>query len=70
MFDSFIIVLREAFEAFLIVAITLAYLRRTGRRWLAGAVYWAIAASLVASIALAYVVKNGVNQELLEIACG
>ena len=70
MFDSFIIVLREGFEAFLIVAITLAYLRKTGRKWLSHAVYWAIAASIAASIALAYVLKNGVNESFLEKVLG
>jgi hypothetical protein len=39
MFNAFMITLREGIEAFLIVAITLAYLRRTGRESLRGAVH-------------------------------
>ena len=66
MLQSFIIVLREGFEAFLIVAVILAYLRKTDRRRLAAAVYWACAASVMTSIAIGYVLLQGVNQALWE----
>ena len=66
MFQSFVIVLREGFEAFLIVAITLAYLRKAGRTWLAPAVYWAIAASIVLSAGLGWVLLQGANLPLWE----
>lgn len=66
MLQSFIIVLREGFEAFLIVAITLAYLERTGRRWLAPAVYWGIAVSVGVSAGLGYVLMLGVDQAFWE----
>lgn len=70
MLQSFIIVSREGFEAFLIVAITLAYLRKTGQAHLIRAVHWAIVASLAASGALAYVLYQGVNEALWEAVLG
>jgi len=52
--QSFIIVLREGFESFLLVGVILSYLRQSGRRRLAPAVYWAIALSLALSCGLGY----------------
>lgn len=66
MLQSFVIVLREGFESFLIVAITLAYLRRTARAGLAPAVYWGVAASVVASALLGMVLLRGANLPLWE----
>ena len=43
MLQAFVITLREGLEAFLIVAISLAYLKKTGRRELLPAVHWGIA---------------------------
>ena len=54
MLQSFIIILREGFESFLLVAVILSYLRKSGRRQLAPAVYWAIAVGLAASGGLGY----------------
>ena len=65
MLQSFIIVVREGFESFLLVAVILAYLRKTNQRWLGVAVYWAIAVSIAISAGLAYVLKNGVDERLL-----
>lgn len=65
MLNALIIVFREGFEAFLIVAITLTYLRKTGRDSLRPAVYWGIAVSVLASIALGWVLQS-VNQPLWE----
>jgi high-affinity iron transporter len=73
MLNAFIIVLREGFEAFLIVAIIFSYLRKTGRKSLAPAVYAAIATSVVASAAIGYWLSQateGVNQALWEGALG
>ena len=62
MLNSFIIVLREGFESFLLVAVILAYLRKSGQKWLNTPVYVAIAVALAASGALAYVLNNGINE--------
>jgi len=65
MFNALIIVFREGFEAFLTVAIILAYLRKTGRDWLRPAVWWGIAVSVVASFGLGWLLQS-VNQPLWE----
>src|SRR5437016_14292147 len=54
MLQSFIIILREGFESFLLVAVILSYLRKSGRRQLAPAVYWAILVALFISGGLGY----------------
>ncbi|HYM61560.1 MAG TPA: FTR1 family protein [Thermoanaerobaculia bacterium] len=69
MLSALIIVFREGFEAFLTVAIILAYLRKTGRDWLCPAVYWGIAVSVVASFALGWLLMR-VNQSLWEGVLG
>lgn len=65
MLNSFIIVLREGFESFLLVAVILAYLRKSGQKWLNTPVYVAIAVALAASGALAYVLNNGVDESVV-----
>src|SRR5258708_3360756 len=55
MLQTFIITLREGVEASLVIAIAIAYLRKTGRQELLPAVYRAFSAALVASLALAWV---------------
>lgn len=50
MWQGFTISLREGIESFLIVALTLSYLKRTGRPLLARAVYAGIAVSIVACV--------------------
>lgn len=55
MLSTLIITLREGIEAFLIVAITLAYLRKTGRTALIPAAYWGVGVAVVLSLALASV---------------
>jgi len=52
--QSFIIVLREGFESFLLVAVIFSYLRKSGQRQLVPAVYSAIAAALGISAGLGY----------------
>ena len=54
MLQSFIIILREGFESFLLVAVILSYLRKSQQRQLAPAVYWAIMVALVVSGGLGY----------------
>lgn len=62
MLNSFIIVLREGFESFLLVAVILAYLRKSGQRWLNTPVYVAIAVALAASGGIAYLLNTGVEE--------
>ena len=66
MLPSFMITLREGLEAFLIVAISLAYLRKTGRHALVPAVRWGIAASVLLSVLAAYLFQQASNQALWE----
>ena len=66
MLQAFIIVLREGFEAFLIVAITFAYLKKIGQTKLLPAVRNGIIASIFLSIALGYVLLQGANEPLWE----
>lgn len=47
-----VVTLREGIEAFLIVAIAVAYLRKTGRASLLPAVWWGTAAALLLSVTL------------------
>jgi high-affinity iron transporter len=61
MLQSFIIVLREGFESFLLVAVIFSYLRKSGQRQLAPAVYWAIAVSLGISGGLGYLLLQMQN---------
>lgn len=62
MLNSFIIVLREGFESFLLVAVILAYLSKSGQRWLNTPVYVAIAIALAASGGIAYLLNTGVEE--------
>jgi high-affinity iron transporter len=70
MFQAFVITLREGLEAFLIVAISLAYLKKTGRRGLLPAVHWGIAASVVLSIGAGVLLAQAANQALWEGVLG
>ncbi len=69
MIPALIIVFREGFEAFLSVAIILAYLRKTGRNSLRPAVYAGIATSIAASFALGWWLMR-VNQSFWEGVLG
>jgi high-affinity iron transporter len=66
MLQAFVITLREGLEAFLIVAISLAYLRKSGREQLVSAVRWGIALSIVLSVAAAILFQRASNQALWE----
>ena len=66
MLQAFIITLREGLEAFLIVAISLAYLKKIGRLDLASAVRWGVAISLVVSIGAGVLLSEARNQSLWE----
>ena len=69
MLNALIIVFREGFEAFLTVAIILAYLRKTNRDWLRPAVWSGIAVSVATSFGLGYLLQR-VNQPLWEAVLG
>jgi high-affinity iron transporter len=66
MLQAFVITLREGLEAFLIIAISLAYLRKSHRSELIPAVHWGIATSVVLSIAAAWLFYQARNQALWE----
>src|SRR5262245_5072338 len=66
MLQAFVVTLREGLEAFLIVAISLAYLRKSGRDELVPAVRFGIALSILISIAGAMLFARAANQALWE----
>ena len=65
MLQAFVITLREGLEAFLIVAISLAYLRKAGRDRLTRFVHWGMAAGLALSAAAGFILYGAANQEVL-----
>lgn len=70
MLQAFVITLREGLEAFLIVAISLAYLKKTGRAALVPAIRWGIATSIAISIAAGLLLAKARNQSLWEGVLG
>jgi high-affinity iron transporter len=66
MFEAFVITLREGIEAFLIIAISLAYLRKTGRSELIPAIHWGIGTSILLSIGAGLLLAQARNQALWE----
>ncbi|HUK33997.1 MAG TPA: FTR1 family protein [Vicinamibacterales bacterium] len=66
MLQAFVITLREGLEAFLIVAISLAYLRKSGRSELTAAVHWGIVIAVAVSAFGGYLLFHAANQEWLE----
>jgi high-affinity iron transporter len=66
MLQAFVITLREGLEAFLIVAISLAYLRKSGRHELLPAVRWGIGLSVLISIGGAMLFQRAANHALWE----
>ncbi|MDR1612367.1 MAG: FTR1 family iron permease [Planctomycetota bacterium] len=68
---SLLILVREGFEAILVIAAIATYLVRSGNQNRTGVVYWsaaaAVAASVVLALALQYLFElSGANQEILE----
>jgi high-affinity iron transporter len=66
MLQAFVITLREGLEAFLIVAISLAYLRKSGRGELTKAVHWGIVVAVAVSGVGGYLLFHAANQEWIE----
>ena len=70
MFQAFVIMLREGFEAFLIISIIISYLKKIDQSRLVRPVYWGIGVSLVTSFIFGFVMSKGVNEPLWEGALG
>src|SRR5215510_9273013 len=70
MLQAFVITLREGLEAFLIVAISIAFLKKSGRLGLLPAVYWGIGLSVAISIGAAFLFASAANQALWEGVLG
>jgi len=66
MLQAFVVTLREGLEAFLIVAISLAFLRKSGRQELVPAVRLGIVLSILISIGGAALFARAANQALWE----
>lgn len=66
MLETLLITFREGLEAFLIVAITLAYLTKTGRHSLKKPVYWGIAVALLMSATTAWHIAGIADTPLME----
>ena len=66
MLQAFVITLREGLEAFLIIAISLAYLKKSGRISLVPAVHWGIGVSVLLSIGAGVLFARASNQALWE----
>jgi high-affinity iron transporter len=66
MLQALVITLREGLEAFLIVAISLSYLRKSGRSALAPAVHWGIGLAVAVSALGGYLLFHSLNQEWLD----
>ncbi len=66
MLATLLVTLREGIEAFLIVAITLACLRKTGRIALAPAVYWGTGVAVALSVVAGLVFAEAENKPLWE----
>lgn len=66
MLNIFVLTLREGIEAFLIVAITLAYLKQTQRHALASAVYWGTGSAIALSGIASYFFAQADNKPLWE----
>jgi high-affinity iron transporter len=66
MLQAFVITFREGLEAFLIIAISLAFLRKSGSRHLVPAVQWGIAVSVGLSVFAGWLFSRASNQALWE----
>ena len=66
MLQAFVITLREGLEAFLIVAISIAYLKKSQRSELVPAVRWGIGLAILLSIGAAELFYRAKNQALWE----
>ncbi len=70
MLQAFVITAREGVEAFLIIAIMVAYLRKTGRPRLVAAVRWGVVTSVLVSVGAGVLLEQAANHALWEAALG
>ena len=70
MSQAFVIMLREGFEAFLIISITASYLKKTDRLFLMPAVWWGLFVAVLASTGMGFLLAQGVNEPLWEGTLG
>jgi high-affinity iron transporter len=68
--STFVIMLREGLEAFLIVAISMAYLKKSGRRELIPAIHWGIVLAVLISVGAGFLLARAANQSLWEGVLG
>lgn len=66
MIETALIIFRESLEAFLIIAITLAYLAKTGRKHLSPAIYGGIAVALGLSVYLGIIIEDIADNPAVE----
>jgi high-affinity iron transporter len=62
--------MREGFESFLLVAVILAYLRKSEQKWLNSSVYAGIALALAASGGIAYVLNSNIDEATIHSIFG
>lgn len=70
MLQAFVITAREGVEAFLIIAIMVAYLRKSGRAHLVAAVRWGVVAAVLVSVGAGLLLERAANHALWEAALG
>lgn len=66
MLETALIIFRESLEAFLIIAITLAYLAKTGRKHLAPAIYGGAALALALSVYAGMMIEDIADNPVVE----
>jgi high-affinity iron transporter len=70
MLQAFVITAREGVEAFLIIAITVAYLRKSGRPRLVRAVKWGVLTAVAVSVGAGILLEQAANHSLWEAILG
>lgn len=70
MLQAFVITAREGVEAFLIIAITVAYLRKSGRPQLVRAVRWGVLTAVAVSVGAGILLEQAANHALWEAVLG
>jgi len=66
MLQMLVITMREGIEAFLIIAIMAAYLKKTGRHALLPAVWWGVGTAVMLSVGVSFLFREADNKPLWE----